>query len=66
MPFGPVAMMKKREFLRIRGDMATEIGIAKKQGKSTFLHVVYNGPAQICRNPNDYKHWNTVLVPLKD
>ena len=28
--------------------------------------MVYNGPAQVCRNPNDYKHWNTVLVPLKD
>ena len=58
--------MDKRQFLRIRGKMATEINNAEKEDKSTFLHVVYNGPAQICRNPNDYKHWNTVLVPLKD
>ena len=66
MDFGPIVMMAKSQFIRIRGKMAKEIGYAEDEGKETFLHVVYNGPAQVCRNPTDWKHWNTVLVPLKD
>ena len=30
----------------------------------TFLHVVYNGYAEVSRT-NDTRLWNTMLVPLK-
>ena len=66
MEIGPSIMMDKKQFLRIRGKMATKINNAEEEGKKTFLHVVYNGPAQICRNASDWNLWNTVLVPLKD
>lgn len=66
MEIGPVIMMEKKQFLRIRGRISNKIIIAEDAGKKTFLHVVYNGPAQICRNPKDAAKWNTVFVPLKD
>ena len=44
--------MVKREFLRMRIKIATEIQIAENEDKKTFLHVVYNGPAEIYHNDN--------------
>ena len=62
--------MVKREFLRMRINIATEIQIAENEDKKTFLHVVYNGPAEIYHNDNGNRAynemWNTVLVPLKN
>ena len=33
MEIGPITMMLKSKFLRIRGDMAAEIKIAEREGK---------------------------------
>ena len=50
---GPTVDIKKKEFQRMRVELATEITIAKRDNKQTFMHVVYNGPAQISRNADD-------------
>ena len=57
--------MDKTTFLQIRGKIATKINIAEEQEMKTFLHVVYNGYAEVSRNINDTRLWNTMLVPLK-
>ena len=50
---GPTVDIKKKEFQRMRVELAFEITIAKRDNKQTFMHVVYNGPAQISRNADD-------------
>lgn len=66
---GPTVNMSKREFLRMRIELATEITIAEREAKKTFMHIVYNGPAEIYHNNSGVHQynewWNTILVPLK-